>query len=268
MAKPLDAIWLNQIDWNFRGLATRLDRTHVARRQAMELAVISDLHLGAGDQADGFGHDDADFLRFLKFLESNFERVVLLGDIWETLQSRKWGSAREELSLARAAHPEIAKRLERPNYHYVHGNHDIVAGLLGVPDELQLRVDGVRLLFTHGHQNDSLVQRREWLSHLGVWLGGWIRRIGLNAFYRLCANLDGARAGLSLDGSRCDFQRWAIAEAARREFDVVVTGHTHLAARSEHGPRLFLNSGSCSQGALSFLSLDTRRGNYAVNHGY
>ena len=78
----------------------------------MKLAVISDLHLGAGDLADGFGHDDGDFLRFLTFLERNFERVILLGDIWETLQSRRLGSAREELLLARATHPEIARRFE------------------------------------------------------------------------------------------------------------------------------------------------------------
>lgn len=234
----------------------------------MKLAVISDLHLGAGDRADGFGHDDADFLRFLKFLEGNFERVILLGDIWETLQSRRLGSARQELELARAAHPEIAKRFERPRYHYVHGNHDIVAGLLGVPDELHLMVDGVRLLFTHGHQNDELIRRRQWMADLGVWLGGWIRRVGLGAFYRLCAKIDEARGGLSLDGTRCEFQRWAVGEAARRAFDVVVTGHTHLAARTEHGSRLFLNSGSCSEGQLSFLSIDTRRGDYAVNYGY
>jgi predicted phosphodiesterase len=234
----------------------------------MKLAVISDLHLGAGDLADGFGHDDAEFLRFLTFLERNFEKVILLGDIWETLQSRRLGSAREELLLARATHPEIARRFERPRYHYVHGNHDIVAGLLGVPDELAFEADGVKLLFTHGHQNDGLVQRRQWLSELGVWLGGWIRRVGLGAFYRLCAKIDEARGGLSLDGTRCAFQRWAVGEATRREFDVVVTGHTHRAARTEHGSRLFLNSGSCSQGQLSFLSIDTRRGDYAVNYGY
>jgi predicted phosphodiesterase len=231
----------------------------------MKLAVISDLHLGAGDLADGFGHDDAEFLRFLTFLERNFERVVLLGDIWETLQSRRLGSAREELLLAQATHPEIAQRFAGPKYSYVHGNHDIVAGVLGVPDEVALEADGVRLLFTHGHQNDELIQRRRWLSELGVWLGGWIRRVGLDAFYRLCAKIDG---GLSLDGTLCEFQRWAVGEAARREFDVVVTGHTHHAARTEHGSRLFLNSGSCSEGQLSFLSIDTRRGDYAVNFGY
>jgi predicted phosphodiesterase len=234
----------------------------------MKLAVISDLHLGAGDLADAFGHDDADFLRFLKFLEGDFERIILLGDIWETLQSRRLGSALEELRLARATHPEIAKRFERPKYRYVHGNHDIVAGLLGVPDELQVQADGVKLLFTHGHQNDDLVMRRRWVSDLGVWLGGWIRRVGLGAFYRLCAHIDDLRGGLALDGTRCAFQRWAVGEATRREYDVVITGHTHRAARTEHGLRLFLNSGSCSEGQLSFLSLDTRRGNYAVNYGY
>jgi predicted phosphodiesterase len=234
----------------------------------MKLAVISDLHLGAGDRADVFGHDDADFLRFLKFMEGNFERIILLGDIWETLQSRRLGSALQELELGKAAHPEIARRFERPKYRYVHGNHDIVAGVLGVPEELHLEADGVRLLFTHGHQNDDLVMRRRWLSELGVWLGGWIRRVGLSAFYRLCAHIDDLRGGLSLDGARCAFQQWAVGEAARREYDVVVTGHTHLAARTEHGSRLFLNSGSCSEGQLSFLSIDTRRGDYAVNYGY
>jgi predicted phosphodiesterase len=234
----------------------------------MKLAVISDLHLGSGDLADGFGHDDTDFLRFLKFLESNFERVILLGDIWETLQSRKLGSAKEELALARATHPEIARRFELPKYRYVHGNHDMIAGLLGVPDELALEADGVRLLFTHGHQNDDLIQRRLWLSELGVWLGGWIRRVGLGAFYRLCAKIDEARAGLSLDGASCEFQRWAVGEAARREFDVVVTGHTHLATRTEHGSHLFLNSGSCSQGKLCFSSIDTGSGAYSINYGY
>jgi hypothetical protein len=90
----------------------------------------------------------------------------------------------------------------------------------------------------------------------------------MGAFYRLCAHIDEMRGGLSPDGTRCAFQRWAVGEATRREFDVVVTGHTHRAARTEHGSRLFLNSGSCSEGQLSFLSIDTARGEYAVNCGY
>lgn len=234
----------------------------------MEIAVISDLHLGTRDAADGFGHDDGEFLKFLTFLEKNFEKVVLLGDIWETLTGHLPGDPATELRRARESHPEIAARFERKSYLYVHGNHDMIAGAAGAPDELILDTGNTRILFTHGHQNDDLVQKRQWLSELGVWLGGWLRRLGMGALYRLFNELDEARGGLSLDPTQCTFQKWAMGIAAQREFDVMVTGHTHLAANTTHGSRIFLNSGSCSEGELSFLSLDTARSNYAVHTSY
>lgn len=236
----------------------------------MDIAVISDLHLGTGGRADGFGHSDHEFERFLAFLERNFERVVLLGDIWETLTGALPGDPAHELRRARESHSAIARRFERSPYVYVHGNHDLIAGAVeGTPDEYVIEADGQRLLFTHGHQNDSLVQRRRWLSELGVWLGGWIRRLGGAAFYRLCAEIDERRAGHSgSDAATCPFQRWAIDLATSREVDVVVTGHTHVAARSEHGSRIFMNSGTCAEGKLSFLSLDTRAGRYGVHTSF
>jgi predicted phosphodiesterase len=231
----------------------------------MQIAVISDLHLGRGGPTDGFGHDDADFLRFLTFLEVNFEQVVLLGDIWETLTGTLPGHPAEELEAAKAAHPELAARFRREKYLHVHGNHDLVSRCFGVPEELTLRANGVRLLFTHGHQGDPLFSDRRSTSELGVWLGGWLRRLRLGSVYRLASTLDTARGGFSLDASRCSFQRAWMGRAARRDVDVMVTGHTHLATRAEHGRRLYLNSGSCSEGRLSYLALDTRRGNYTVH---
>ena len=61
---------------------------------------------------------------------------------------------------------------------------------------------------------------------------------------------------------------WALTHAATRSADLVVTGHTHHPIKSEEDGRLFLNSGACARGRLSFLSLDTKRGDYAVNHGF
>lgn len=231
----------------------------------MRIAVISDLHLGSGGPTDYFGHDDGEFLRFLTFLERNFERIVLLGDVWETLTGARYGNPRLELARAREHHREIARRFARPRYRYVHGNHDLVAAELGVPEEVAIDTDGVRLLFTHGHQNDFIVQKARWLSEAGVWVGGWLRRFGLGSLYRLARSVDGQRGGASLDGGRCTFQRWAVAVASARRADVVITGHTHRAARAEHGSRLFMNSGSCGDGKFSFLSLDTRAGRYGVH---
>ncbi|MEZ4219705.1 MAG: UDP-2,3-diacylglucosamine diphosphatase [Polyangiaceae bacterium] len=234
----------------------------------MKIAVISDLHLGSGGPADAFGHDDAEFGKFLRFLETNFERIVLLGDVWETLTGRDYGNPGAELDRARSHHREIAGRLALPKYRYLHGNHDLVAGTRGVRDEWVAEADGVRLLFTHGHQNDLIVKHARFVSEFGVWLGGWIRRLGLAPVYALFRHLDGMRGGASTDALRCTFQRWAVHEARRRDVDVVVTGHTHIAARAEHGDRLFLNSGSCAGGNYSFLSLDTRLGEYRVCHGW
>ena len=231
----------------------------------MKLAVISDLHLGPGGRVDGFGHRDGEFLRFLSFLEREFEQIVLLGDVWETLVSLRPRDAVAGLRASRAAHPEIARRLDGPKYRWVHGNHDIVAGPLGLaPPELELRAGKTRLLFTHGHLYDVIVRRARWMSELGVWLGGWLRRVGLGPMYRLFDGLDRWRSGHHAAAGDLSFKRWAAALARSRAADVVITGHTHVAARAEVDGHLFLNSGSCSGGRFSFLSLDTAAGTYAV----
>lgn len=232
----------------------------------MQLAVISDLHLGRGDRSDRFGHEDSEFLRFLRYLERNFERVVLLGDVWETLASTRPLAQVEELALARAAHPEIAQRFQRSSYTYLHGNHDLVAAHIdGAPDTLSLKVDGLRLLFTHGHGYDRMAR---WLSETGVWLGGWLLRLGLGFVTQMFDTFDNALGGASIDPRRCAFQRWAVTMARQRASDVIVTGHTHMGARELHGNTLFLNSGACSGGELSFLSIDTARGEFRLNRGY
>lgn len=232
----------------------------------MNIAVISDLHLGPGDRSDLFRHENERFLTFLTFLESNFERVVLLGDIWETLTPTWPRNPKDALVRAREAHPEIARRFERPRYTYIHGNHDLVAGAVdGVPDELTLTHRGTRVLFTHGHYHDLLIQKARWISELGVWLGAWILRLGLTSVYRLFDTADRIRSGITTVPERCTFQRWAVELAERRSADVIVTGHTHVPLRVEHRGALFLNSGSCADEKFSFLSLDISVGNYAVN---
>lgn len=233
----------------------------------MQIAVISDIHLGSGGPTDLFGHDDADFLRFLRFLEGQFERIVLLGDIWETLTTCSFGQAESELRRAQAFHKEIHARFLDPKYSYVFGNHDHVAERLdGAKSELKLEVDGVRLFFGHGHYGDPLCQKAKFVSELGVWLGGWLRRLGLGAIYSYFAELEHLRSAPK--GASCAVREWAIQKAGQLGADVVVTGHTHQSIRAETDNCLFLNSGSCSGGEISFLSLDTKRGDYHIHHTY
>lgn len=237
--------------------------------QPLKIAVISDLHVGPADRTNVFGHTSLEFTRFLKFLESSFDRIVLLGDVWETLTSPRYGRPKEGLRAAREAYPDLARRFEGPRYHYVHGNHDIVAGSSEeAPEELVLESDGVRVLLTHGHQHDALIRHfRRW-TELNVWIGGWIRRFGFEAVHQFLSRMDERRLRTKGHPQECSFQRWAVRRARRRKADVVVTGHTHQLTRGEHGDRVFLNSGSCAEGKLAFAAIDTKRGEYSVHRGY
>lgn len=235
----------------------------------MNIAVISDLHLGSEHDTDSFGHDEAEFLRFLSFLERNFERIVLLGDVWETLTSACPWRARRELTQARDRHPELARRFSRPCYTYIHGNHDLIArDVDGAPEQLSLEADGKRLLFMHGHGHDRLIRMARHLVELGVCIGGWIRRAGCHRLYQHLDRLDQARSAVSVDAEQCSFQAWAMGVGSQGSADIVVTGHTHVPVASEHGSRMYMNSGSCSRGRFTYLALDTKRDVYSVNHAW
>lgn len=231
----------------------------------MRIAVISDLHLGNRDASDSFGHDDTEFLRFLDHLEHQYERVVLLGDIWETLTPRSFGQTLEALAAAQAAHPELKRRFERRCYQYVHGNHDLILSRFGAPLYVMVEAHGLRILMTHGHVFDWLTRRARWLSELGVFAGGWLRRLDCPRLYRSLDAWDQRRTNPDPSSASPDrFQRWAMAMATAHDADAIVTGHTHVSAVVQHGARLFINSGSCSEGRFSYVSIDTRHARFQV----
>ena len=60
----------------------------------MRIAVLSDLHLGAGDKADRTRGHDEHLLAVLSVLEAEHDQIILLGDVWETLTCRFPGTTR------------------------------------------------------------------------------------------------------------------------------------------------------------------------------
>lgn len=169
------------------------------------------------------------------FLEGSFERIVLLGDIWASPVGRRavrWASslpraARTQRSLA-ASIVHLPIRARQPRH------RGCRAGCTGRAERVGRR--GPPALHARPPERPG-GEPRAWLSELGVWVGAWVRRFGFAAAYRLLRRLDSARGGASLYSRRCSFQRWAVNEARLRQADVVVTGHTHIATRAEHGER-------------------------------
>jgi predicted phosphodiesterase len=225
----------------------------------VRIAVISDLHLGREAATERLGHDDAEFVRFLRFLEGDHEQIVLLGDIYETLTAPHPRRVREELFAVQAAHAELSAQLRRPMYRYVAGNHDAVAvSALGALPEIVCELDGLRLVFVHGHLHDWLIRRARLLPMASVWAGGWLRRIGMGRLYRSIDALDPILRGARPQPERCHFQRWAFAQARARGADVFVSAHSHQGRCVRQDGRVYMNSGTCMGGRFEFLSLDTR----------
>lgn len=232
----------------------------------MNIAVISDLHLGDRSSTDLFGHCDAEFVKFLIFLENNFEKIILLGDVYECLMPRKFRSFKNTLQSVFKAHPDIISRFQNnKKYTYIHGNHDEIAATeLNAPNQLLLNVDNNQnILFLHGHQYDDLVQGAKFVSEFGAYLGGWIIRFGLLRVYNFIFNAE-VNCGLNLSKIKEKFEK-IIKLNDQYKADIIVTGHTHVAEKSECGSRLYLNSGTCSNGKFTFLGLDTKSSEYTVN---
>lgn len=234
----------------------------------MKIAIISDLHIGSGDKADRFGHNDHEFLSFLKFLEANFEKIVLLGDIFETLTGREYGKRMNELRRCFQAHPEVSKRLvgDRRKYIYLHGNHDMVAAeAFRSVGEHFVSIGGNTILFTHGHVFDTISQNARGLAEWFVWIGGHILRSGRRKTFDLLRSLDDRMLEYKGFSKKCDLKSRAMDAARRMGIDVMVTGHSHEGGLVHCGDGLYLNSGACLEGNFQYLAINLATMNYSYN---
>src|SRR5690606_35493731 len=163
----------------------------------------------------------------------------------------------------------IAERFESDQYLYVHGNHDLIARESdATPTSLSMKLGDVRILFTHGHQNDFIIRHLRWFSELGAWTAGMASRLGLLPFIRHVERLEARLRGTSDDPEQCKFQQWARGVANRHDYDVIVTGHTHEDLKAEHKGVLYLNSGACCEGQFNWIAMDTADLSFDINRSW
>lgn len=231
----------------------------------MQIAVISDLHLGRGDLADRGRRHDADLLRLLDYLESRYDRIILLGDIWELLTSTCPGLQRREVERVREAHPEVARRFAGERYHYIPGNHDHFLGTLeGHPQEWVLSSDRLKIIFTHGHQFDIWANRLRYVSEFVVWLSGWAARLGTRSLIRFFDWFHNLITGTSTADQLGALESKLIERSQSRGAQMTVIGHTHAPGISEDRGHLLANSGYGLNGTFHFVSISTREAKVAV----
>ena len=194
------------------------------------MAIISDIHLGDGGDADDFHRNEKALLAALARYADAGATVVLLGDIEELWQfDLRRICDRYDTTVYRALRALPAGKLQR-----VFGNHDIEWGSPpdpasatqrpgGAPEALRLRRGGTAFaLLVHGHQGSTDSDRYAWFSRFvvrGVFkpIESLLARVGL---YRHPS----ATKSMVLEDYERVFYAWA-----KKNRTLVICGHSHRA---------------------------------------
>lgn len=226
----------------------------------MRIAALSDFHIGARADMDEFRHDERRFLAYLDRLEAEHDRIVLVGDIYQTEHALRPGhrAAAGELSRARRRLPALAERLRGGPYLYLHGNHDASAAReLGAPERLRLAADGFVIVFIHGHQFDPIFSNAYAAARAATWFTGRLRRLGLRPLAQWFEGRDIALKHRRFGHADGPYARAARALLREHSADLVVMGHTHVPHQHVLPEGRLVNTGSCSRGRLMHVTIDT-----------
>jgi UDP-2,3-diacylglucosamine pyrophosphatase LpxH len=217
--------------------------------QSMRTLLISDLHLGARNSR-------ADLL--LGLLHEDFDCLVLNGDVVDRPDDSRFRPAdrrvvarlrelvsERELVVVRGNHDVLPGPANR------RGRTDFLAGLLGtaVREEYTFEAGGRRYLVAHGDQFDGTLNLT-WVGDAADWcyhglqrasrpLAHWVK----SASKKVCGVVEAVERG-------------ALAQARRRGFGGIVTGHTHFCHDEHIGATHYLNTGCWVDTPCSYVVAD------------
>ncbi len=179
--------------------------------------VISDPHLGVGDEADDFKRNDGDFCKVVGDFLARGYILILPGDymdLWENKDS----------SEIVKAHPLVCQlieqfRVQRKIIQLV-GNHD--SSLL-YPDAIKLIFPSGKVIFlTHGH-------RGSWACDRAGWIGkSFVRYIWAGIGQRILGLCDPTSAREKVNPKKHEEVRQAYNEWANYNKVEIIYGHTHF----------------------------------------
>lgn len=220
----------------------------------MRIASFGDLHLGHIPVLDKFQGKEEGLLRFDDHLSQNHDRIILMGDIYQTDYGVYPGSRSDVLEAILKRYSRIVQRWGSSRYASIFGNHDqITQKLMGTLKQIRLKKDGWRIWFIHGHQFDPFIGEKGRLPYLVTWMVGGMRRKGLS---RLADFLEGP----FYDFGQRLFEK--LDKAARQALihgknNIIVMGHSHQMTCRPFGKGIYVNSGACSNDYMPYVSIDT-----------
>jgi UDP-2,3-diacylglucosamine pyrophosphatase LpxH len=239
----------------------------MARKRKVEVAVISDVHLGT------YGCHAKELLAYLKSIHP--DTLILNGDIIDIWQFSK--------SYWPASHMKVVKYLmgliaKGTSVYYITGNHDEMLrkfdgfqmNSFQIANKLVLELDGKKAWFFHGDVFDVTMQHSKWLARLGA--KGYDMLILLNRLVNFCClKLNRDKVYLSRNIKNRvksavkfinNFETTAADIAIANSYDYVVCGHIHQPEKRDisniEGRVTYLNSGDWIENltALEYINGD------------
>ena len=196
-------------------------------------AVMSDVHLGDGGQADNFHHNEQALMTSLKYYRDKNYSLVLLGDIEDLWQF----DLEKILDRYGSSIYKLIRTFPPGQVHRVFGNHDSEWGAppdpirnepgksQGAPEGLKL-VDGTGkpcIFLVHGYQGTTESDKYAWISRFAVRALAPVEWIG-----RL-VGIEGAANPSSPDSQVPDNFEVIRYSWAKKKRLLLICGHSHRA---------------------------------------
>ena len=229
-----------------------MHKTFILKKRKVEVAVISDVHLGT------YGCHAKELLDYLSSIKPKI--LILNGDIIDIWQFRK--------SYFPSKHLEVIKKIismstKGTKVYYITGNHDeflrkftdLHMGNISLIDKLVLELDHKRAWIFHGDVFDASITQAKWLAKLGGW--GYDILILINRFINwVLARFNKEPYSLSKKIKNnvksavkfiTNFENVCVELAIEKGYDYVICGHIHEPKiefmENENGETFYLNSG-------------------------
>jgi UDP-2,3-diacylglucosamine pyrophosphatase LpxH len=222
-------------------------------RRAVEVVVMSDLHLGT------FGCHSKEIINYLKSISP--EILILNGDIIDGWQFNK--------KYFPATHMQVIKEImsllgKGTRVIYITGNHDemlrrysdLQIGNFQLTDKIVMEINGKMTWIFHGDVFDATTKGSakilaklgghgyDLLIHINSFINWWLKLFGKEKMSFSKKVKNGVKQAVSWIG---DFEQTAAELAIEKDYDYVICGHIHQpqhrTIETKDGKVTYLNSG-------------------------
>ena len=221
-------------------------------RRKIEIAVISDVHLGT------FGCHAKQLLTYLNSIQP--KKLILNGDIVDIWQFNKRYFPKSHLRVIKKIMDMAADGVE---IIYITGNHDemlrkfsdMTIGNISIVDKIVLSLDGKKAWFFHGDVFDVSIQNAKWLAKLGGYgydllillnrsINWFLDKMGKEKYSLSKKIKNSVKSAITYIN---DFEKVASDLAIENGYDYVICGHIHqpkmITKENKWGKTTYLNSG-------------------------